>query len=460
MRDWSRANVDRPASKVENSILDGFSLSQTDDTSAGQTEKKSEDQPNNQTPEPIDKSELNSVRQKLIENGIDPDKLDVPIAVREPIPSTVTPEEQSHFDNHATQVPCTINDSEAGLSRNAPVGIIRDQISARDFSEYKDQPDALKSYFRDHATAVLNAMTNTLQQNFLQPDSTLRVMSVSNGTTVVDASVTVLEKFRSDPDKYAENIKQLLGDEKGSQFIEERKKELADQSSSPGEHSEVHLQPGVCADVRKPQDKPSASDGPPESPLAKELFQKIAAQFETVMENDPQFKEAHDRYRETARQVAEKGGIIVLAVSNNGGLAEEMGANLKPGSEYSLFSMSDHVISVGGSDINGTPGDNSDDRMWENSSRGMERYPPTVVAPASIPTRQTPSGRISGTSFSAPIVANTVGLMLTQNPALGFNDVKRLLQDNAQRIPGVDSELQGAGALRIADAVLAARRTR
>ena len=57
-------------------------------------------------------------------------------------------------------------------------------------------------------------------------------------------------------------------------------------------------------------------------------------------------------------------------------------------------------------------------------------------------------------------MANTVGLMLTQNPALGFNDVKRLLQENAQRIPGVDSELQGAGALRIADAVLAARRTR
>lgn len=54
---------------------------------------------------------------------------------------------------------------------------------------------------------------------------------------------------------------------------------------------------------------------------------------------------------------------------------------------------------------------------------------------------------VDGTSFAAPIVTSVVAQMLEANPALTPRDVKRILIDTARRIPGVEVDIQGWGAV-------------
>jgi serine protease AprX len=55
---------------------------------------------------------------------------------------------------------------------------------------------------------------------------------------------------------------------------------------------------------------------------------------------------------------------------------------------------------------------------------------------------------VDGTSFAAPIVTSVVAQMLEANPTLTPRDVKRILIDTARRLPGVEVDIQGWGALR------------
>jgi serine protease AprX len=52
---------------------------------------------------------------------------------------------------------------------------------------------------------------------------------------------------------------------------------------------------------------------------------------------------------------------------------------------------------------------------------------------------------VDGTSFASPIVASIVACMLEANPALRPQQVKRILIDTAERVPGVEIERQGWG---------------
>lgn len=52
---------------------------------------------------------------------------------------------------------------------------------------------------------------------------------------------------------------------------------------------------------------------------------------------------------------------------------------------------------------------------------------------------------VDGTSFSSPIVASIVACMLEANPALTPQQVKRILIDTAERVPGIEVERQGWG---------------
>jgi serine protease AprX len=54
---------------------------------------------------------------------------------------------------------------------------------------------------------------------------------------------------------------------------------------------------------------------------------------------------------------------------------------------------------------------------------------------------------VDGTSFSAPIVSSVVAQMLQANPALGPSEVKRILIQTARRVPQIDFDRQGWGAL-------------
>jgi serine protease AprX len=54
---------------------------------------------------------------------------------------------------------------------------------------------------------------------------------------------------------------------------------------------------------------------------------------------------------------------------------------------------------------------------------------------------------VDGTSFAAPIVTSVVAQMLQANPALAPRDVKRILIDTARRLPNVNVDIQGWGAV-------------
>lgn len=68
---------------------------------------------------------------------------------------------------------------------------------------------------------------------------------------------------------------------------------------------------------------------------------------------------------------------------------------------------------------------------------------------------------VDGTSFASPIVASIVACMLEANPALTPQQVKRILIDTAERVPGVEIERQGWGVVvprRAVEIALAMRR--
>ena len=52
---------------------------------------------------------------------------------------------------------------------------------------------------------------------------------------------------------------------------------------------------------------------------------------------------------------------------------------------------------------------------------------------------------VDGTSFAAPIVSSTVACMFEANPHLSPQQVKRILIDTAERLPGVEIDRQGWG---------------
>ena len=52
---------------------------------------------------------------------------------------------------------------------------------------------------------------------------------------------------------------------------------------------------------------------------------------------------------------------------------------------------------------------------------------------------------VDGTSFASPIVASIVACMLEANPKLTPQQVKRILTDTAEQVPGVDVDRQGWG---------------
>jgi serine protease AprX len=54
---------------------------------------------------------------------------------------------------------------------------------------------------------------------------------------------------------------------------------------------------------------------------------------------------------------------------------------------------------------------------------------------------------VDGTSFAAPIVSSTVACMLEANPHLSPQQVKRILIDTAERLPGIEIDRQGWGVI-------------
>ena len=67
---------------------------------------------------------------------------------------------------------------------------------------------------------------------------------------------------------------------------------------------------------------------------------------------------------------------------------------------------------------------------------------------------------VDGTSFASPIVASIAACMLEANPSLSPQQVKRILIETAERVPGVEVERQGWGVVAPRPAVEVALTTR
>jgi hypothetical protein len=436
----------------------------------GVPEKPADSEKPGANPEGKYRSDVDGFRDRLIKAGVDPDKVSVRVAVRELDASD--PRAAEMADMHARMVECSMKDPEMGLSRGMDVKVLRDKSS--DLTDMPDSPAQIAEVIRKEAREVLDSFTKTLKAQFLDPNNKepLRVINASNGGTPADFAGMVFERMKEDPESFTSTLTKLLGKEKAGQWIKEQNERLSSQEpegepdgreqQTSGDTREASK--GSCPDIRQPLPEgaelvPNKPD--PISANGRELLQKLVDMAEKSIASDPKFKESLARYQQVTKEVADRGGIIVISAANSGEFEKETGAKLSPGSQYNFLAMSDHVITVGSSDAKGTPGDHSDDQIAGHSSVGTERFSPTVVAQGiDVPSRQMPDGKAAGTSIAAPIVANGIALMLTQNPDLTFNQVKRLLQENSLSIPGVSGLQQGAGILQIDKAVLAARASR
>jgi serine protease AprX len=165
-----------------------------------------------------------------------------------------------------------------------------------------------------------------------------------------------------------------------------------------------------------------------------------------------------------AVEQAWKKGIVVVAAAGNTGY--QRGKNA-PGLADPAYDP--YAIGVGGYDTAGTAAFN-DDKMgsYSASSAGCgECKNPDFVAVGShlqglrVANSWTdsnhPEGRIddryfrgSGTSEATAIASGMIALILQKYPNLTPDQVKRLISDNGQKVPGADDQAQGGGEISLA----------
>jgi serine protease AprX len=154
-------------------------------------------------------------------------------------------------------------------------------------------------------------------------------------------------------------------------------------------------------------------------------------------------------------------GIAVVVAAGNGG-AEAPGLDSPANDPY--------VIAAGAVNSRGTA-ELGDDVMAPFSSRGTAQRGVDVVAPGVgiVSTRVAGSlldetfavARIgedgfrgSGTSQAAAVVSGATALLLGRRGGLDNDDVKALLRSSAHPLAGVDSAIQGAGVIDVANAAV------
>ncbi len=190
-------------------------------------------------------------------------------------------------------------------------------------------------------------------------------------------------------------------------------------------------------------------------------YQKQVDFVNTALLGNPAVIQAYGRYVDTTREAAQHGKTIVVAAGNWQRYSNEksaLGVALPDWGALNIFGLSGDVVAVGASSTQGTPNNLRDDAVANFSSRGSGALPVTLATQGvnvAIPYGLFMhwGGPVSGTSFSAPLVAGTVALMLQQNPHLTFAQIKSLLQTAAVDTPA-PAIAEGAGMLDMVDALV------
>ena len=122
-------------------------------------------------------------------------------------------------------------------------------------------------------------------------------------------------------------------------------------------------------------------------------------------------------------------GLIVVAAAGN---EREDGSPLSFPANYA------HVVTVAATDPSDRPS------TFSSVSPAMDVAAPGDAIPAALPTAFAPTGfaRVSGTSFSAPIVAGAIAWVWTARPELEKTQVMELVRRSARDLgqPGRDSD--------------------
>jgi len=166
-------------------------------------------------------------------------------------------------------------------------------------------------------------------------------------------------------------------------------------------------------------------------------------------------------YRDPLDQAVERlwfSGVVVIAKAENYGTAgSPSGVRYAPGNDP-------FVITVGATDLNGTISA-SDDTVAPWSAYGYTydgfrkpeisapgRYmigpvPPTATLVSERPDAVTAPGymKLSGTSFSAPVIAGVAAQLLARHPSWTPDQVKGALMQTAQSLPLVPNHAGGIG---------------
>jgi serine protease AprX len=174
-------------------------------------------------------------------------------------------------------------------------------------------------------------------------------------------------------------------------------------------------------------------------------------------------------YRDPLDRAVEKlwfsGVTVVAAAGNYGSSAGPSGVKYSPGNDP-------FVITVGALDLGGswTLGDDSVAPFSAYGYTPDGFYKPEIAAPGRYMVGPIPAGstittqkplnmvgtdriQLSGTSFSAPVVAGTVAQMLARNPSWTPDQVKGALMRTARKVP-INPKSAGVGEVTVTRAVV------
>lgn len=421
-----------------------------------------------QQPERTNVSINQHAREQLRRAGIDPGNVTVPVTVFEPTEWSSSGGPDSW---HANIVARMMNDREHGLSPGARVRVehVQKPFQSGRFNVNDYQNRDLRDFAGDIVADCFEQYTQHIQNARRNGD---RVVTISSGVSdlggiyqeCLDEAVT---QVVLNPQSRAADVRRILGEDRANQYfefraqqnqaLERRVREFCRQNEPAGPNvtneQRAEFERRRLAFIRDERDKSEGQTSDAIKQMVGTLRQRLSDELGIVSSRNRtdspdgtgvvpeaqlrRIREAVQRWENTTRDAAENGMMIVVAAGNSGRHS------------YNILARSPHVISVGAADIGNSAtepraGHVSPFSSTGNAYAGLPFERPTLLAQgtnvplnftASVFGTQRQQRSVDGTSVAAPIVGQTIGLMLTQNPNLTFTQVRDMLTQTARPLP-------------------------